>query len=105
MENIILKDRQTLWDLALQYCGDREAAFDIADINDISFTEELSAGTSVIVPDVINRRVVGHYKANNTAPATAIAEQKTITDNTIIANDGSIMVANDNNNIQIVTNV
>ncbi|MCL2245863.1 MAG: hypothetical protein FWC10_06710 [Lentimicrobiaceae bacterium] len=105
MQTIKVQNRQTIWDIAIQYCGDREAAFQIAEINDISLTEDLPAGLSLSVPEPINARVVNHYFVNNIVPATAVETTAISTGNNIITNDGEyIMVTNNNNDIQIVTN-
>ena len=105
MKTIITQDRQTLFDIAIQHCGDREAAFQIADINDISLTAELPAGLSVTVPDVINQKVFDYYRINNIIPATAASRETIDTEDNIITNDGTcIMVTNNDNNNKIIIN-
>jgi len=71
MRKVIVKERQSVADIAIQYCGDVEAIFEIAKLNDISTTELLSAGREIVVPDVINNRIVDYYANNNIEPATA----------------------------------
>ena len=69
MQTITRQDRQTLFDIAVQHCGDAQAAFDIADMNDISLTD---SETMVLeIPAVYNRRVVDYYHTNDIKPATA----------------------------------
>ena len=105
MQAIQIQDRQTLFDLAIQHCGDREAAFQIADTNDLSLTEALSAGFSLAVPEPINQRVVYHYRTNSIIPATAAGTETTNAENSIITNDGlAVLITNNNNDIQIVAN-
>jgi len=58
MRKITIRDRQTLFDIAVQYCGDREAVFEIARWNNLPVSAELPAGTVIIIPEVINQRVV-----------------------------------------------
>jgi len=62
---------QTLFDIALQYCGSIEAAFDIASLNDMPVTSSLRPGETIRLPDVANKRVVNYFKANGIKPATA----------------------------------
>ncbi|MDD4394871.1 MAG: hypothetical protein PHQ33_03180 [Bacteroidales bacterium] len=71
METIRLRDRQTIFDVALQACGSAEAAFDIARMNDISISELLPAGTILKIPEVdsSSKRVVDYYD-NTFYPAT-----------------------------------
>ncbi len=87
MKTITIQERQTVWDIALQYCGDVEAVFQIIDINDISITEILSAGTTLTVPNAINKRVADYYNNNGISPATADMnneEPKVLVDNTTL---------------------
>jgi hypothetical protein len=105
MQKITVQNRQTIFDIAIQYCGDRETAFQIAEINDISLTEDFPAGLSLSVPEPINARVGNHYFVNNIVPATAMETTAIGPGNNIISNDGEYsMVTNNNNDIQIVTN-
>jgi len=106
MKIVIIHDRQTLFDIAIQYCGDREAAFEIADVNDLSITEELSAGTSLEIADVINQKIVDYYRINSIVPATAVGIMGIDADkNGIISNDEIyIIVTNNDSNIQIIIN-
>lgn len=67
----VVLNGQTLFDLALQYCGDVSAAFDIAALNDIEVTSQPAVGTVLSMPQVVNRKVVDYYEKNNIKPATA----------------------------------
>ena len=105
MRKITVRDRQTLFDIALQYCGDREAVFEIAKLNDFPVTAELSAGTEVTVPEVINQRVVNYYEINRIVPATATGTEIETAENGLMTNDGQYAIVTNNDiNIQIVTN-
>jgi hypothetical protein len=107
MQTAIVQDRQTLFDIAIQYCGDREAVFAIADLNDLSITETLPAGSEVIIPNIINQKVVVFYRTNSIVPATATDTNTEIgnnTKNSIGTNNGSQMVTNNDINILIVVN-
>lgn len=70
MKQIIVKNRQTLWDIALQYCGSAQAALSIARSNNIALTDTPTPGTELTVPDVINKKVVEYYSLNGIVPAT-----------------------------------
>lgn len=73
MKTIVVKERQTLFDIALQHCGDANAAFEIAEENDISISGVLSAGTELDVhepTDATAKRIVEYYAMNAISPAT-----------------------------------
>ncbi|MBR4137848.1 MAG: hypothetical protein IKU05_05495 [Bacteroidales bacterium] len=61
---------QTLFDIALQFCGRVEAAFDIAAMNDIAVTSYMQAGAVVALPDIADKRIVAYYTNNGIKPAT-----------------------------------
>lgn len=61
---------QNIGDIAVQYCGTHQAIFEIARLNGMSVTDEVSAGTEIVVPDVIDRRVRKIYVEGNYFPAT-----------------------------------
>ena len=48
---ITVTSRQSVLDIALQHCGSLEAAFDIAQSNGISLTDDLTTGQSMSVPE------------------------------------------------------
>ena len=104
MQTIKVQNRQTIWDIAIQYCGDREAAFQIAEINDISLTEELTAGFSLLVPEPLNIRVVQHYIVNRIVPATGTESEGATAANGLVTNDGQFDIVTNADNIQIITN-
>lgn len=58
---ITVQTRQSLFDIALQYCGSSDAAWEIAQLNGISLTDDISAGTILQVPDVVKQRIVTFY--------------------------------------------
>jgi len=65
-----VKQRQTVFDIALIACGDREAAFEISRLNDISLSDTIEPGTELEIPAVINQKVVNYYEVNGIEPAT-----------------------------------
>jgi len=70
MRTIEIYPNQTLFDIALQECGDQEAAAGIALLNGLDVTDTPIAGTVLLLPDVLNRRVRKFYADNNIKPAT-----------------------------------
>lgn len=68
----IIKDGQTLADMAVQEYGSWEAMIAIARENGISMTEVPTAGIELTMPDAIwNRTMQNWCKDNDVSPATA----------------------------------
>lgn len=68
---VVVKDGQTLMDIAVKEKGSVEAVFDIAALNGISVTEEIVAGTVLDLPaSVWNRLLENYCKGNNVDPST-----------------------------------
>lgn len=68
----IIKDGQTLADMAVQEYGSWEAMIVIARENGMSMTEVPSAGTELTMPDATwNRTMQNWCKDNDVSPATA----------------------------------
>lgn len=71
-----VKDRQTLADIALQYSGAMEAAFELAELNGIGMTNDLSDGQQLEIPKTAaDAAVVRRYKVKGVEPATALSEE------------------------------
>ena len=70
---ITVTSRQSVLDIALQHCGSLEAAFDIAQSNGISLTDDLTTGQSMSVPEPTDTAMAQHYGVNNLQPATAVS--------------------------------
>lgn len=51
MRSIKIQEGQTLVDIAMQYCGDALAVFDVAELNGIGITDEPEIGQILFVPD------------------------------------------------------
>ena len=100
---IQIKDRQTLFDIAIQHCGDREAAFQIADINNLPLTATLSVGLSLEIPTPSNQRVVDYYTSNSILPATAAAEQEDTSEG-MTSNDEQYFLITNNENLTLIPN-
>lgn len=69
---ITVASKQSVLDLALQYCGGLEAAFELARLNDISITDDLSVGQQLAMPAILSKDVTNYYSVNDICPATAI---------------------------------
>lgn len=65
---------QTLLDVAVQNCGSADALINLALLNDKSLTEDVPAGTSLLLPDVISTEVVKKLKPYGNVPVTYIDE-------------------------------
>lgn len=67
------RNNQTLPDIALQECGNIEAAFDIARLNGLSLTDELKTGQTLDIActTACTESVVGELAADGVKPATA----------------------------------
>lgn len=70
-DTVIVKDRQTLLDIAIQESGSIEAVFELAMNNGLSITELLSAGTVLNKVPVVVPEVVNYYAINELLPASA----------------------------------
>lgn len=72
---ITVQNNQSVFDLAVRYCGTAAAAFDLAELNGISVTDRLTPGNELEIPE----KNYGRYEADVTAyferekhqPATA----------------------------------
>ncbi|MBQ9434525.1 MAG: hypothetical protein IJU33_00150 [Bacteroidales bacterium] len=94
---VTVRDRQSVFDLALRWCGDAEVAFAIAELNDMSVSEQIDPDTEIEVPSVMERRVVEYYKQNSIEPATMVEDTNyliTYKEELIITNNNENMVEN-----------
>lgn len=71
-----IHSRQSIFDVALQHCGNLESAFGIAELNGLSLTDDLEVGASMTMPEADNKQVVQHYAVNTVEPATAITQDE-----------------------------
>lgn len=58
---IEVKDNQTLYDFTLQHCGSMEALVEVARLNGLSVTDEITPGQSLQVPEPYNKVLVNFY--------------------------------------------
>lgn len=74
MKSITAKDNQTLFDIALLAYGRAEAAYDIAEENDLPVSATLDAGTVLRLPLVLRTdpAVSAYYELQGIAPSTGL---------------------------------
>lgn len=101
MKIIEVKDRQTVMDVALQYCGSAEAAFEICFLNDFSLSFKIEPGTFLKVPEATNQKIVDYYRVNKIEPATEDTETSDTNAIMSIGNE-NIKTINDNVNINTI---
>ena len=70
MSKVIVLDRQSIQDIAIQHSGSVDADYAISVANGISITDDLPKEITIVEP--INKNVVGYYKTNNIIPATSM---------------------------------
>lgn len=73
MQTVIVKQGQSILDIAIIYTGDAVIGFDIAKLNNLSITDVLTAGQKLIVPDVIKKNIVALFDPKN-QPATDVTK-------------------------------
>jgi len=66
----IVLDGQNIVDIATQYCGSADAAFDIAILNGLSPTVDLTPGIELKLPSAFNKKIAEYYKTKALQPAT-----------------------------------
>lgn len=72
MQTIQVKNGQSLFDIAVQYCGSVSAVSSIVKFNNLSFTEDLVEGQKLFVPDITNIKVVNDFLNEAFSPANDI---------------------------------
>lgn len=67
-----VQERQTVFDVALQYFGSAEACFVVAEKLGISITDTPTAGATFEydLNEVVDRHVVNYYSKNGIIPTT-----------------------------------
>lgn len=64
------KQGQWLGDIAIREAGSIEAVVEMAIRNDLSITDKIVSGTSMLKPAPLNKRVMNYYSINSIYPAT-----------------------------------
>ncbi|TDX86169.1 hypothetical protein [Epilithonimonas xixisoli] len=72
----IVLHNQSLLDFAIQHTGSAHNAFEIAMANNISITDQLTAGSELVIPDSIvnDVGVKNYYQSKSIQPATDITQ-------------------------------
>jgi len=81
---ITVLHNQSLLDVAIQWTGNIVNAFEIAKANNISITEQLSAGTALVIPDSITAdfSVLSYYQSKYKKPIEPATEITNLLDDT-----------------------
>jgi len=70
---IRVEQGQNVLDLAMQYCGNATAAFNIALLNGMCLTDDIAPGALLEIPAVADTTIVNFFLDNNIITATATA--------------------------------
>ena len=78
MKTVEVLDGQTLVDIAAQELGDIDRVFEIAQLNEMNITDELTAGQEILVPDfeISKGNMVDLFADKANAPASSITESE-----------------------------
>jgi len=67
---------QSLFDIAIQELGSAEAAFDLAVLNGVSITDDVSTGDELSLPAVVDKAIASYYANRGFVPVTAITDRE-----------------------------
>ena len=73
MSSIVVKQGQSLMDIAIVYTGDVNTCFQIASLNNLSITAQLEKGQILAVPEVVNKKIVELFPEKH-QPATDLSD-------------------------------
>ena len=65
MTNIIVKQGQSIFDIAIIYTGSMDTAFEIALLNDISIAQSLETGSVLQVPEIKKKKITELFNEKN----------------------------------------
>ncbi|GIM53762.1 hypothetical protein [Capnocytophaga cynodegmi] len=73
---VIVLHNQSLLDTCLQHTGTIESLFDLALANDLSVTDDLTAGQGFEIPNNVekDKDILNYYTAKNIQPATGFTQ-------------------------------
>lgn len=79
MKAVKILDGQTIIDIAAQELGDLERSYEIAQMNGMNLTDELTAGEMINVPDadISKRNIISLFADAANAPASDSPESNT----------------------------
>ena len=73
MKTVTVKSGQSLLDIAIQEKGTLECILELASLNGLSITDDLTAGMELMVPsETYNKLLETYCKKNDVRPATAL---------------------------------
>ena len=67
---------QSIFDIAVQHCGAAVAALDIAQLNNMSLTDPLAAGSEIELPAAVDTKTVQRIAFERIQPASEIADSE-----------------------------
>ena len=70
MKSITALQGQSIFDIAIQYCGSVDASYAIAKANGLTLDATLLPGQIVLVPEVIDRRIVEELRRRGVGVAS-----------------------------------
>lgn len=68
-------ERQSIFDIAMQYFGSADAALNVAIVNGLSITDFMPQ--EVMDVSVLNKKIVDYYRINKITPATEVENELT----------------------------
>ena len=79
MREVTVLNGQTIFDIAIQSCGDVSMAYDIALLNGIDVFADLEPGMKLNVPDITNKQVAGIFEENKPVSKSVVNAPSQIT--------------------------
>lgn len=79
VSGIKVSEKQSLFDVAIQKGGSLETMVELALINGISITEDLSPGQHLDLPEVVNSDIATYFSNKGIVPETTIYESDELT--------------------------
>jgi hypothetical protein len=76
-----VQEGQSFVDMAMLACGEATAAFELALLNGVSFTDDQVADSEIMTPGIYRKDVAAYYSNNAIIPATGIT---TVAENALI---------------------
>ena len=76
MTTATVLNRQSLFDVAVQHCGTMEAAFELAMLNGVALTDDLTPGTELSLTEPDDKSIVQTFDVNRYIPATGFTQSE-----------------------------
>lgn len=78
MNTVVVKDRQTLLDIAIQTGGSVETVVALAEANGLGVTDDLTDGQELVTVSPVEPKIVTTYAIEGIEPATAIDKEVSV---------------------------